>query len=139
MFFQLQPGGLQSHGQNICLCIRIHAHRRSIDQKFFVFLQLSLCASHLFLLAKDSVPILPRLVSGGFLGGFVGICKGHMFHIFQHMGDMRGAVMRLMAHHRCMLALRDFSIFECLVDHSLFRHLLIESEKNPAFRKNVDV
>ena len=55
------------------------------------------------------------------------------------MGDMRGAVMRLMAHHRCIFALRDFAILVSLADQSLFRHLLIESEKNPAFRKNVDV
>ena len=88
---------------------------------------------------KRFVPKLPRSISGFFLGGFVGICKGHMFHIFQHMGDMRGAVMRLMAHHRCILALCDFPILVGLADRSFFRHLLIESEKNPAFRKNVDV
>ena len=88
---------------------------------------------------KRFVPKLPRSISGCFLGGFVGIRKGHMFHIFQHMGDMRGAVMRLMAHHRCILALRDFSFLVGLADRSFFRHLLIESEKNPAFRKNVDV
>ena len=69
----------------------------------------------------------------------MGIPKGHMLHIFQHVLDMGGAMMGLVAHHRCMLALRNFSIFECLVDRSFFRHLLIESEKNPAFRKNVDV
>ena len=69
----------------------------------------------------------------------MGIRKGHMFHIFQHMGDMRRAVMRLVAHHRCILALRDFSFLVGLADRSFFRHLLIESEKNPAFRKNVDV
>ena len=92
----------------MCLRIRIHMHWRSIDQKFFVFLQLSLSSSHFFLLAKDSVPKLPRSISGCFLGGFVGICKGHMFHVFQHMGDMRRAVMRLVAHHRRKLALRDF-------------------------------
>ena len=69
----------------------------------------------------------------------MGICKGHMFHIFQHMGDMRGAVMRLMAHHRCKLALRDFSFLVGLTDPGLFRHFLIEPEKNPAFRKYVDV
>ena len=62
-----------------------------------------------------------------------------MFHIFQHMGDMRGAVMRLMAHHRCKLALRDFPFLVGLTDHGLFRHLLIGPEKNLAFRKNVDV
>ena len=119
----------------MCLRIRIH----SIDQKFFVLLQLSLSSSHLFLLAKDSVPNLPRLVSCCFLGGFVGICKGHMFHIFQHMGDMWRAVMRLVAHHRCILALRDFSFLVGLADRIFFRHLLIGPEKNPAFRKNVDV
>ena len=69
----------------------------------------------------------------------MGISKGHMLHIFQHMGDMRRAVMRLMAHHRCKLALRDFPILVGLADRIFFRHLLIESEKNPAFRKNVDV
>ena len=62
-----------------------------------------------------------------------------MFHIFQHMGDMRGAVMRLVAHHRRKLALRDFSFLVGLADRIFFRHLLIGPEKNPAFRKNVDV
>ena len=61
-----------------------------------------------------------------------------MFHIFQHMGDMRRAVMRLVAHHRRKVALRDFSFLVGLTDHGLLRHLLIESE-NPVFRRNVDV
>ena len=55
------------------------------------------------------------------------------------MGDMWRAVMRLVAHHRRILALRDFSFLVGLADRIFFRHLLIESEKNPAFRKNVDV
>ena len=69
----------------------------------------------------------------------MGLRKGHMSHIFQHMADMGAALSLLMAHHRCMLALGDIPILVGLVDQSLFRHLLIGPEKNPVFRKNVDV
>ena len=43
--------------------------------------------------------------------------------------------MRLVAHHRRKLALRDFSSLVGLADRSFFRHLLIESEKIPRFEK----
>ena len=72
-----------------------------------------------FFLALENIA---QLVSGCFFGGFVGISKGHMLHIFQHMGNMRGAVVRLVAHHSCMLALGNFSILVGLADQSLFRH-----------------
>ena len=61
-------------------------------------------------------------ISGSFLGGLVGISKSHMLHILQHMGNMGGAVVRLVAHHRCMLALGDASFLEGLVDRGLFGH-----------------
>ena len=69
----------------------------------------------------------------------MGLRKGHMSHIFQHMADMGAALPLLMAHHRCMLALGDFPILVGFIDVVSLRHLLIGPEKNPAFRKNVDV
>ena len=55
------------------------------------------------------------------------------------MADMGATLPLLMAHHRRMLALGDFPILVGFIDVVSLRHLLIESEKNPAFRKNVDV
>ena len=65
---------------------------------------------------------LPHSISGCFLGGFVGISESHMLHVLQHMGDMRGAVVQLVAHHRRMLALGDAAILEGLIDHGFFGH-----------------
>ena len=53
------------------------------------------------------------------------------------MGDMWRAVMRLVAHHRRKLALRDFPFLVGLADQSFFRHLLIGPEKISCFEKRL--
>ena len=85
----------------------------------------------------DLSPNLPHSISGCFLGGFVGLRKGHVTHIFQHMSDMGAALALLVPHHRCMLALGNGSFLVGFFNLVSLRHFLIDSEKIPRFEKNV--
>ena len=67
----------------------------------------------------------------------MGLRKGHMSHIFQHMADMGAALSLLMAHHRCMLALGNGSFLVGFVNLVTLRHFLMVQKKIPRFEKNV--
>ena len=67
----------------------------------------------------------------------MGLRKGHMTHIFQHMSDMGAALAFLVPHHRCMLALGNGSCFVGFVNLVSLRHFLMVQKKIPRFEKNV--